>query len=596
MTVRRVAISTGPTESTVTISALGGTSLRSVERVLSAAGVTGHIVRTSKKVYLTASDFSKSRDAFRGWDLEIDGKIERCVTLLARATDDIIRQKEVIEDILGKNPSATAIDCIPDLVRLDAHQVQAVAVATHPEIKGLCLFDEQGLGKTVMTLAAYHMLKQAGDVTRLLVIAPKNVVFEWVRDTERFFGSKYMAKPVVGTKREKRQGLNVHADIYITNFETTVTLYYRLRDLLEAEQGKILLVVDESFFVKNPGARRTRAIKGLRKSVERCIVLCGTPAPNSPHDIVEQFNIADGGVAFNGVSLPKEREEARPVVQSIIRERGLFIRRLKQDVLPDLPGKTFHRLLLRMQTEQEAVYKAALREYIQGLRSVSEMTFRKQLGTFMARRFALLQICTTPASVVTGYTEVPAKILALDSILDELILKQKEKVIVWSFFTASLDNIYKRYARFHPIRFDGTIVNPIDRKNAVRDFQEDDRSMLFVANPAAAGAGLTLHRARYAIYESLPVQAAHYFQSLDRIHRRGQLRPVEYLVLLCDRTIELNEYERLVKKEKSAHKLLGDVAAELVTRTALLQEAVEAAHLVGLLGSGEIRPEGGRDA
>ena len=69
--------------------------------------------------------------------------------------------------------------------------------------------------------------------------------------------------------------------------------------------------------------------------------------------------------------------------------------------------------------------------------------------------------------------------------------------------------------------------------------------MLFVGDPGAAGAGLTLHRARYAVYESMSNQAAHYLQSLDRIHRRGQDRPVEYLVLLCDETIESPEYERI---------------------------------------------------
>ena len=64
--------------------------------------------------------------------------------------------------------------------------------------------------------------------------------------------------------------------------------------------------------------------------------------------------------------------------------------------------------------------------------------------------------------------------------------------------------------------------------------------MVFVANPAAAGAGLTLHRARVAIYESLSNQAAHYLQSLDRIHRRGQKREVEYVVMLCDGTLEID--------------------------------------------------------
>jgi len=105
-----------------------------------------------------------------------------------------------------------------------------------------------------------------------------------------------------------------------------------------------------------------------------------------------------------------------------------------------------------------------------------------------------------------------------------------------------------RFARFSPVRFDGKVADPHVRREAVRRFQDDDKTMLFVGNLAAAAAGLTLHRARYAIYESLSNQGAHYFQSLDRIHRRGQKREVEYIVLLCDRTIEQSEYDRLMVK------------------------------------------------
>jgi SNF2 family DNA or RNA helicase len=105
-----------------------------------------------------------------------------------------------------------------------------------------------------------------------------------------------------------------------------------------------------------------------------------------------------------------------------------------------------------------------------------------------------------------------------------------------------------------------------------------------VANPAAAGAGLTLHRARYAIYESLSNQAAHYLQSLDRIHRRGQEREVEYLMLLCQGSIEIQEYATLVRKEAAAQSLLGDQTPVHMTRDAFLADAHEAAHLLRALG------------
>ena len=105
--------------------------------------------------------------------------------------------------------------------------------------------------------------------------------------------------------------------------------------------------------------------------------------------------------------------------------------------------------------------------------------------------------------------------------------------------------------------------------------------MLFVGNVAAAGAGITLHRARYALYESLSNQAAHYFQSIDRIHRRGQSRAVEYITLLCDQTIEVLEYEKLANKEHMARTLLSDPETQTITRATMLSEAREAAKLLG---------------
>ncbi len=339
--------------------------------------------------------------------------------------------------------------------------------------------------------------------------------------------------------------------------------------------------MDESYHIKSLDAKRTRALRRLREWTGRAFVLCGTPAPHAVHDLIQQFNIVDFGVTFAGVDVPDDRVVAQEIVRRAIAERGLFVRHLKQQVLPDLPKKAFNRILLPLQPTQRRLYEGALRNFILDLRSTDDATFRRQLGSFLAKRVALLQICSNPTSVVDGYAEVPAKLLALDGVLDEAIGRRREKVIVWSFYTASVDAIVARYNRYNPVRYDGTVNDVRVRAEAKRRFQEDSETMLFVANPAAAGAGLTLHRARLAVYESMSNQAAHYLQSLDRIHRRGQTRDVEYLVLLCENTIEVQEYKRLVEKERAAQNLLGDQVEPSVTRETLLGEAVAALYLLG---------------
>lgn len=451
---------------------------------------------------------------------------------------------------------------------LDAHQVTAVAIASHPRVHGLCLFDEQGLGKTVEALFAFDRLRETELVDRILVFAPKNMVLEWVNDLQRFFGDKYRAVAVVGDEVEKRKLLDQKADLYVTNFESALRLGPRLREAL-GRQG--LLIVDESFFVKNGDSQRTAAVARVRTAAARCIVLCGTPAPNSAVDLVEQFNIADGGVAFAGVTLPTEPALARDTVANVIADRGVYLRRLKSQVL-QLPARSFNRVQVKLEPRQRQLYDAALSGLVADVLATDDETFRKRRATFAARRMALLQACSNPLALDPGYNAVPAKLAALDELLTELVERRCEKVLIWSFFTKSIDAIMSRYARYSPVRIDGSITRTEDRREAVRRFQQDDTTMLFVGNPAAAGAGLTLHRARHAVYESMSNQAAHYLQSLDRVHRRGQTRPVEYHVLLADDTIEAAEYKRLLQKEAAAQKLLGDEVEPAQTREGLLAE------------------------
>ena len=459
----------------------------------------------------------------------------------------------------------------PGLDVLDDHQVVNVAAMTLPEAFGLCLFDEQGTGKTVSLIFSYDLLAARDQTDQMLIVAPKSMVPEWCKDFERFRPGLYRVTPVTGSAREKRAALRTRSDVYVTNFEAVVSMEKYFEALLRPRPDRSVLAVDESFFVKSPDAKRTKALRRLRESCGRAFVLCGTPAPNAPHDLVEQFNLVDFGIAFEGVQLPPDRAEALPVVRKVVEERGLYVRHLKADVLPDLPARSFHRLYVPLRPEQGRVYTRLRDRLVTDLRSVSDAAFRRDYATFLARRSALLQVCSNPTSVVRGYDETPAKLLLLDELLEQWINLSGEKVVLWSFYTASLDALVARYAKFGAIRYDGTVTAAAARGEAVRRFQEEEEVRLFVANPAAAGAGLTLHRARLVVYESMSNQAAHYLQSLDRVHRRGQGREVEYVVILCEDTLETVEYDRLLEKQRAAGDLLGDDAPP-VTRESFLRD------------------------
>ena len=207
---------------------------------------------------------------------------------------------------------------------LDRHQVVNVAAMTLPDSPGLCVFDEQGAGKTVTFIFAFDLLVERDQADLAVIVAPKSMIGEWPKDLGRFRGDIYRTVVLTGTAREKRRRLAQGADVFVTNFETAVAMEPELRALMRARPGRTVLAIDESFFIKSLDAKRTRALRRLREWAGRAYVLCGTPAPNSPSDLVQQFSLVDFGYCFEGIDVPKERELAAPVVQSAIEERGSF--------------------------------------------------------------------------------------------------------------------------------------------------------------------------------------------------------------------------------------------------------------------------------
>lgn len=504
------------------------------------------------------------------WTLEA----EQVVFNRRRAVGAHARLKAAVEDLVagGSDAARRALGNCPELQVLDAHQWVNVACMTLDGGYGLCVFDEQGAGKTVTAIFAFDALVERNLADFILIVAPKSMVGEWPNDFSKFVNDRYDVRVVTGAFKGKKAALASGADVMVTNFETVVSMEDELRGLLAGYAGKAVLVVDESFYAKNLDAKRTLALRRLREWCGRAYVLCGTPAPNSPHDLIQQFNIVDFGITFAGANIPDDRSDARRVVQRLINERGLYVRHQKSQVLPDLPAKAFTRAYIPLEPRQARLYESALNNLISDLSNTNEQTFKREIVSFMARRAALLQVCSNPIAVAKRYNETPAKLLALDRLLADRIGSRGEKVIVWSFYTASIEAIFSRFQKYNPVRYDGTVGDVAARREAVRRFQMDDHTMLFVANPAAAGAGLTLHRSHFAVYESWSSQAAHYLQSLDRIHRRGQTREVEYVVLLCENTIEEDEYDRLIEKERSAALLLGDRIDPPVTRQGMLDE------------------------
>ncbi len=493
-----------------------------------------------------------------------------------------------LRDLLRELPSVdrprleAAVPELDDVATLDEHQLRNVVAMTAEYCRGLCVFDEQGVGKTVTGIYSLDVLFARDQASLALIVAPKSMVAEWPSELSRFRPGVYTVGVLDGDRRTKRRVLKRRLDVVVCNFETVVSIERELVAALRARPGRSLLYVDESFFVKNPDARRSRALRRAREWCSRCFVLCGTPAPNQASDLVAQVSLADLGATFGSVDIPEDRHDAHIVVADALAGRGAYVRSLKQDVLPELPPRRFEVVRVELTGDQLSAYRHALEHLLVDLRAETDEGFARRLASWAARRTTLLQICSDPTGLVPGFTQVPAKQAALDELVRRFILEGEEKLVVWSFYRASVQALCERYAHLGVIRYDGTVGDAAARRAAVHSFQEDPETRIMVANPAAAGAGLTLHAARLAVYESMSNQAAHWLQSLDRIHRRGQEREVSYVVLLCRDTLEEGEYDRLRQKERHARQLLSDRIDEPPTRERLLHELLDAARDVGL--------------
>jgi SNF2 family DNA or RNA helicase len=318
-------------------------------------------------------------------------------------------------------------------------------------------------------------------------------------------------------------------------------------------------VVDESFFLKNPSATRTQLALRMRSKCYRGLVLCGTPAPNSYEDVIAQCNIADNGYAFSGYV-----DQGRESVATRLRERAVVIRRQKSAIMPDLAEKRIQPVLVNMGDRQRRLYQEAKNNLVLHLRTLDNRAVIKATDGYFEKLHALMQLCSWPASIDPTFNEVPAKVLALDGLLSDLIGTQGKKVVLWSAYVQPILLLAARYKQYSPVVVSGETASE-DRSSAVSRFQSDPETKLFIGNPSAAGAGITLTAASDAVFFSFSNRAADFLQAVDRIHRRGQdALEVVIHILLCDSSIERYQLDRLLAKERSQGELLRD--KELGTR------------------------------
>ena len=371
------------------------------------------------------------------------------------------------------------------------------------------LGDEMGLGKTVQAIAAMAHLA-ANGATHFLVVCPASVLINWTREV-----AAHSTLPVValhGSDRAKAAGR------WRRRGGVAVTTFGSLGTLTRTPPRPALLVVDEAHYVKNPTAKRSRAVNRIAAGAERVLFLTGTPMENRIDEFQALVNhlrpdiAARIGPQHGALGVKAFRGAAAPV----------YLRRNQQDVLTELPELVQVDEWEEFGPEDGAAYRAAVRD-----------------GNFMAMRRAAFAVRDPRHS---------AKLTRLLEIAREAMANGR-KVVVFSYFRDVLDIVCASVGPQAQGPLTGS-TSTAERQRMVDAFTGSAEPAVLVCQIEAGGVGLNIQAASVVILCEPQVKPSTEAQAVARAHRMGQVRSVQVHRLLIEDSVDQRMLELLDSKAR----------------------------------------------
>jgi len=435
---------------------------------------------------------------------------------------------------------------------------------------GACLADDMGLGKTIQVLSLLLILKRqtAGQPRSSLLVAPASLLANWAAEIERFApGLKALiahpsALPAAELKNPALARLS-GVDLVITSYGSLLRMPWI------AESSWHLVVLDEAQAIKNPDAKQTRAVKGLKAHAR--FALTGTPIENRLGDLWSIFDFVNPGLlgsAKEFTNFVKGLANRPHNPYGPLRElvRPYILRRLKTDkaVITDLPDKTEVKAYCQLSRKQAALYEQSVKELAQQLQR-TEGIQRKGLVLSFLMRFK--QICNHPSQWLGDgvWDEDDSGKWARLRDIAEVIAAKQEKMLVFTQFreviaplAAFLGSVFGRPGL---VLHGETEVK--QRKEIVRRFQEDEAVGFFVLSLKAGGAGLNLTAASHVVHFDRWWNPAVENQATDRAFRIGQTKNVLVHKFLCRGTVE-DKIDQLIESKRHLSTDLLEGGADLL--------------------------------
>ncbi|HEX4186989.1 MAG TPA: DEAD/DEAH box helicase [Solirubrobacteraceae bacterium] len=383
------------------------------------------------------------------------------------------------------------------------------------------LSDEQGLGKTIEAIAAL----EADAAYPAVVVCPASLKLNWLRELERWLPGRHVQALSGGGGG----AAIAEADVTVVNYEIVAPRLERLRVL-----GPRALVLDESHYCKNAAAKRTRAVQRLAAAMPDdglILALSGTPVLNRPAELISQLRILGRLADFGSGVRFGERfrgPDAHLRLHWHLRAR-CYVRRLKADVLPQLPAKT--RAIVPVELDNDPEYRLAERDVVAWLQS-QPLDLRELDARVAAALRAERLVRLNALKLLAARGKLHA---ALGWIHD--FCSSGERLVVFAHHQEIQRAVVERFpGALHILGTD----TPVARDAALRAFQAPDGegNQLIVCSTEVAGHGLTLTRASNVVFLELEWTPAKHDQAEDRCHRIGQEDAVTASYLLAAGTID----------------------------------------------------------
>lgn len=393
---------------------------------------------------------------------------------------------------------------------------------------GGCLADDMGLGKTVQTLALLQKHKEdteaAGSKSVSLLIMPTSLIYNWQNEARKF-APKLRIMVHTGAMRYKTPEVFGNYDVIITTYGIS-----RIDTDLLSEFFFDYVILDESQNIKNPSSKSYQSVKQLKSRFK--LILSGTPVENSVNDLWTQMSFINPGLLdtqqyfqnefVQPIERKKDEEKARKL-QALI--KPFVLRRTKEQVATELPPKTETLLYCKMSEEQSTLYEKVKSEYRNELlKSLEDGTYAQTQMQVLQGLIKLRQIANHPSMIDSEYEGDSGKFENVTHTLAN-VLDGGHKVLIFSQFVKQL-TIYREYFDRQGINYtylDGSTQN---RGDVVKQFQEDQKTRVFLISLKAGGVGLNLTEADYVFILDPWWNPAVEQQAIDRTHRIGQTKNV----------------------------------------------------------------------